>query len=104
MDIQGLMRQAQAMQQKMQKSQEEMANKTYEGTAGGSMVKVLIGGDSVARKIEIDDSLINVEEKDILEDLLVAAFNDAKKKVDDESSQSMKSLTGGIELPPGLKL
>lgn len=104
MDIQGLMRQAQAMQQKMQKAQEELANHLYEGTSGGGVVKVTVSGAGIAKKIHIDDSLIKVDEKDILEDLLVAAFNDAKKKADDASSASMKSVTNGIPLPPGFKL
>ncbi len=104
MDIQGLMRQAQAMQQKMQNAQEELSKVIYEGSSGGGMVKISITGGGVAKKIFIDDSLIKIEEKDILEDLLIAAFNDAKKKADDESSASMKSLTKGIPLPAGFKL
>lgn len=104
MDIQGLMRQAQAMQQKMQKVQEELAKTLYEGTAGGGVVKATISGEGVVKKIIIDDSLIKVDEKDILEDLVVAAINDAKKKADDASSASMKSVTNGIPLPPGFKL
>lgn len=104
MDIQGLMRQAQAMQQKMQKAQEELNKMLYEGSSGGGMVKITVTGEGVAKKIIIDDSLIKADEKDILEDLLVAAFNDAKKKADDASSSSMKSLTNGIPLPPGFKL
>lgn len=104
MDIQGLMRQAQAMQQKMQKAQEELANHLYEGNSGGGVVKVTISGAGIAKKIVIDDSLIKVDEKDILEDLIVAAMNDAKKKADDASNSSMKSLTNGIPLPPGFKL
>ena len=98
------MRQAQAMQQKMQKAQEELANAIYEGSAGGGMVKTQITGAGLTKKITIDDSLIKIDEKDILEDLIVAAFNDAKKKADDASSASMKSLTNGIPLPPGFKL
>lgn len=104
MDISSIMRQAQAMQQKMQKAQEELNNTLYEGASGGSMVKITITGSGVAKKIAIDDSLIKADEKDILEDLLVAAFNDAKKKADDASSDSMKSLTKGVPLPPGFKL
>ena len=104
MDIQGLMRQAQAMQQKMQKAQDELANLIYEGSSGGGMIKIKITGGGVAKKIFIDDSLIKIDEKDILEDLLVAAFNEAKKKADDASSDSMKSLTNALPLPPGFKL
>ena len=104
MDIQGLMRQAQMMQQKMHKAQEELNKILYEGSSGGGMVKASLTGDGIAKKIVIDDSLIKLDEKDILEDLLVAAFNDAKKKADDASASSMKSLTNGIALPPGFKL
>ncbi|MES2677368.1 MAG: YbaB/EbfC family nucleoid-associated protein [Pseudomonadota bacterium] len=104
MDIQGLMRQAQAMQQKMQNAQEELAKVLYEGSSGGGVVKITLTGGGEAKKIFIDDSLIKLDEKDILEDLLVAAFNDAKKKADDASSSSMKSLTNGLPLPPGFKL
>lgn len=101
MDIKSLMRQAQQMQKKMQTLQEEAANSEYEGSAGGGMVKITITGVGEAKKVEIDPSLINVDEKDILEDLIVAAFNDAKKKADEGSSESMKSATGGMKLPPG---
>jgi len=104
MDIQGLMRQAQEMQRKMQRAQEELANSLFEGNAGGGMVKITVTGVGVAKKIDIDPSLIVASEKDILEDLLVAAFNDAKNKVDDASSGSIKSATGGMSLPPGFKL
>ncbi|MCE3254944.1 MAG: hypothetical protein K0R25_438 [Rickettsiaceae bacterium] len=104
MDIQGLMRQAQAMQQKMQKAQEEMASKLYEGVSGGGMVKFTIAGTGLAKKVEIDDSLMKSEEKEILEDLIIAAFNDAKKKSEEDSSSSMKSITNGLALPPGFKL
>jgi hypothetical protein len=104
MDIQSLMRQAQEMQRKMQKAQEELANSLFEGNAGGGMIKVTVTGVGVAKKINIDPSLMVASEKDILEDLLVAAFNDAKNKVDDASSGSIKSATGGMALPPGFKL
>ncbi len=104
MDIQGLMRQAQAMQKKMQSAQEELAKALYEGVSGGGMVKVSITGAGIAKKIFIDDSFIKIDEKDILEDLIIAAFNDAKKKADEDSEKQMKSLTNGIPLPPGFKL
>lgn len=104
MDIQSLMRQAQEMQRKMQKAQEELANTLFAGNAGGGMVKVTVTGVGVAKKVEIDKSLMVAEEKEILEDLLVAAFNDAKNQVDNASSGSIKSVTGGMALPPGFKL
>ena len=104
MDIQGLMRGAQEMQKKMQKAKDEISKQTFEGSAGGGLVKVTVSGDAIAKKVNIDDSLMEKQEKDVLEDLLVAAFNDAKKKADDASESSMKSIAGGIPLPPGFKL
>jgi nucleoid-associated protein EbfC len=101
MDMKLLMRQAQEMQKKMQKAQEEIANTEFTGSSGGDMVKVTITGSGVAKKIEIDPSLIKIEEKEILEDLVIAAFNNAKQKSDDSSSNSLKSVTNGINLPKG---
>lgn len=102
MDIRSIMKQAQDMQKKMQKMQEELAQKEYEGSAGGGMVKVVVTGAGIGKKVLIDGSLINQEEKEILEDLIIVAFNDAKKKVDDSSSEMMKSAAGGLPLPKGL--
>lgn len=104
MDMKALMRQAQEMQKKMQQAQEELANVEFEGAAGGGMVKTIVTGDGVAKKVTIDESLISKDEKDILEDLIIASFNDAKAKADAGSSDSMKSVTGGMNLPAGFKL
>jgi len=104
MDMKALMRQAQDMQKKMQKAQEELANTDFTGSAGGGMVEVVVNGAGAASKVAIDDSLIDKQEKEVLEDLIVAAFNDAKKKVDAGSSDSLKSATGGMQLPPGFNL
>lgn len=103
MDMKSLMRQAQEVQKKMQKIQEELASSEYEGSAGGGMVKVIITGAGNTQKVSIDDSLINKDEKEILEDLLIAAFNDAKKKSDEGSNDSIRAATSGIPLPPGFK-
>ncbi len=102
MDMKLLMRQAQEMQKKMQEIQENLASAEYEGVAGGGMVKSILSGLGIAKKITIDPSLLAKEEKEILEDLIVAAFNDAKKKLDESSAESIKSATSGISLPPGL--
>ncbi len=102
MDIKLVMKQAQEMQKKMQSMQEEISQNDYDGVSGGSMVKVSVSGAGVCKKIEIDSSLINKDEKDILEDLLVAAFNDAKKKADEDSEKKMKSVTAGLPLPKGM--
>lgn len=103
MDIKNLMRQAQEMQKKMQKVQEDLANSVYEAESGGGMVKVTISGDGNVKNINIDPSLLKEDEKEIVEDLLVAALNQAKKKADDESANSMKNAAGGISLPSGFK-
>ncbi len=103
MDIQRLMQQAQKVQEKMKKIEAEIAEKEFEGSAGGGMVKAILTGNGIAKKIIIDLKLISVDEKEILEDLIVAAFNDAKKKSDEGSSEAIKSATSGIPLPPGFK-
>ena len=103
MDMKSLMRQAQEVQKKMQKIQDDLALEEFEGSSGGGMVKVIITGAGVAKKIFIDDALFNKDEKEILEDLIVAAFNDAKNKADEGSANSIKSATNGLPLPPGFK-
>ncbi|MGI4775564.1 MAG: YbaB/EbfC family nucleoid-associated protein [Janthinobacterium lividum] len=95
--------QAQGMQKKMQEIQEQMANTEYEGRAGGGLVSVKVTGRGDVRKIHIDQSMLKIEEKDVLEDLIVAAFTDAKQKVDQDSQNSISSTFGGISLPPGIK-
>lgn len=104
MDMKLMMRQAQEMQKKMQKLQEDAATAEYEGSAAAGMVKARITGAGFAKSFTVDPSLIKVEEKEILEDLLVAAFNDAKRKSDDASADLLKSATKGIQLPPGFNL
>ena len=99
MDMKTLMRQAQEMQKKMQEAQEKLANTEFEGNSGGGLVKIVMDGSGFAKEIYIDLSLMKADEKDILEDLIVAAINDAKKKSDDSSANSMSSLTGGMNLP-----
>jgi hypothetical protein len=98
------LKQAQTMQKKVQEMQEQMASKEYQGKSGGGVVSVIVTGKGELRKVEIDPSLLKPEEKEILEDLLVAAFNDAKQKSDHESQSSMESAFGNIGLPPGFKL
>ncbi len=100
--MQGIMKQAQMMQKKMEEAQKKLAETEVTGTSGGGMVKVTLNGKFEAKKVEIDKSLVNAEEKDILEDLIVAAFNDAQGKVDNMMSDGMKDITGGLNLG-GLK-
>ena len=104
MNIQQMMKQAQTMQKKMAEAQEQLASKEFEGKAGGDMLKVIITGKGDVKSIKIDPSLIDPEDPEMLEDLLVAAFNNAKKAVDEESSGAMNDMMGGLKLPPGFKM
>ena len=103
-NISNLMKQAKEMQDKMQELQKKVEQTEVEGTAGGGMVKITINGKHIATKVEIDPELINVEEKDVLEDLFVAAINDATKKVSENMNNELGSMSGGLNLPPGMKL
>tara|TARA_B100001057_G_scaffold155493_1_gene155716 strand:- start:1495 stop:1818 length:324 start_codon:yes stop_codon:yes gene_type:complete len=98
-----LMKQAQQMQEKMQKAQEELQNIIVHGESGGGMVKISITCKNEIKKIDIDDSLFS-EERDMFEDLLIAAFNDAIRKAEQKTQESMSGMTSGLSLPPGMKL
>ena len=95
---------AQEMQKKMKELQEGLANLEVEGSSGGGLVKITVTGKGEVKKIKIDPSLMKPEESEILEDLIVAAFNEAKKKSEEASAEEMKKLTGGLNLPPGFKM
>jgi DNA-binding YbaB/EbfC family protein len=99
----GLMKQAQAMQDGMKKVQEEIAALEIEGHAGGGLVKVLMTGRHDVKRVSIDPSLVG-EDKDMLEDLVAAAINDAVRKVETASKEKMAGVAGGLSLPPGFKL
>ena len=99
----GLMKQAQKMQDDMQKAQEELANMEVTGESGAGLVKVVMTGRHEARRVEIDDSLLT-EDKEMLEDLIGAAINDAAHKVDAASQERMSGMTSGMQLPDGFKL
>ena len=99
-----MMKQAQAMQQKMMDMQAKSAEVEKEGQAGGGMVKATLNGKGEARAISIDKSLIDPNEVEMLEDLIVAAFNDAKKKIDEHMASETEKMMGGLNLPPGFKL
>ena len=103
-DLMNLMKQAQDIQSRMQKLQEELAGLEIEGQSGGGLVKVKLNGKMEAREVKIDPSLMKPEETEILEDLLVAAFQDARGKVETAMQAKMQDVTGGLPLPPGLKL
>ncbi|HHQ69215.1 MAG TPA: YbaB/EbfC family nucleoid-associated protein [Halothiobacillaceae bacterium] len=98
-----LMKQAQAMQENMQRLQEEVAKMEVEGQSGGGLVKVVMTGKHEARRVEIDPSLFE-DDKDMLEDLVAAAINDAARRVEESQQEKMAGLTAGMNLPPGLKL
>jgi nucleoid-associated protein EbfC len=98
-----LMRQAQEMQANMQKVQEELAATEVEGVAGGGMVKVVVTCKHEVRRVTIEPALLK-DDKEMLEDLVAAAFNDASRKVEQTVQQKMSSVTGGLALPPGIKL
>ncbi|MBF23215.1 MULTISPECIES: YbaB/EbfC family nucleoid-associated protein [Alcaligenaceae] len=99
----GLMRQAQQMQDNMKKAQEELANIVVEGAAGGGLVKVSMSCRHDVKRITIDPSLLE-DDKEMLEDLVAAAFNDALRKAETASQEKMASVTAGMPLPPGMKL
>ncbi|TXR53279.1 YbaB/EbfC family nucleoid-associated protein [Reinekea thalattae] len=98
-----MMKQAQKMQEKMQQMQEEVANMEVIGEAGAGMISVVMTGRHDVKKVSIDDSVMG-EDKDLLEDLLAAAVNDAVRKVEAQSQEKMASVTQGMGLPPGMKL
>ncbi len=99
----GLMKQAQKMQEEMRKTQERLAQEEVLGQAGGGMVKVTMNGKHEVLRVEIDDSLMG-DDKEMLEDLIAAACNDAVKRVADKMQESMSGMTAGLNLPPGFKL
>ncbi len=98
-----LMKQAQQMQADMQKAQEEMANMTVVGESGAGMVRITMTCKHEIRSLEIDDSLVG-DDKDMLEDLIVAAFNDAVRRVEKTTQEKFSGMTSGLNLPPGMKL
>ena len=103
-DVLGLMKQAQAMQAKMQEVQAEMERIEVEGQAGGGMVRVTLTAKGQMRGLSIDDQLLKADEKVILEDLIVVAHEDARKKSERLVEEKMKGVTAGLSLPPGMKL
>lgn len=97
----GLMRQAQQMQENMKKAQDELANLEVEGAAGGGLVKVTVTCRNDVRRVHIDPSLLE-DDKDMLEDLVAAAVNDALRKAEAISQEKMSAITAGLPLPPGM--
>lgn len=98
-----LMKQAQEMQEKMQKMQEELANAEVTGQSGAGLVSIVMTGRHDVKRVSIDPSLMT-EEKEVLEDLIAAAINDAVRKVEQNTQQQMAGMTAGMQLPPGFKM
>jgi DNA-binding YbaB/EbfC family protein len=104
MNLQKMMKQAQEMQTKFASLQEEIGQREMEGSAGGGMVKAVVSGKGELRKLDIDPKIIDADEKEMLEDLIIAAFNDAKTKMDESANEEMQRMTAGMGLPAGMKL
>jgi DNA-binding YbaB/EbfC family protein len=103
-DMMGMMKQAQAMQAKIAAAQASLENLTVEGASGGGMVSVSMSGKGDLRSIRIDPSLMQEGEAEIVEDLVMAAFNDARGKMERAVQEHMQEATKGLPLPPGMKL
>ena len=103
-DFLGLMKQAAELKSKMEAMQAELDQMEVEGTSGGGLVTVKLSGKGEVKGVKIDDTLMQPGEKEILEDLIVAAHADARRKAEALQQEKIQSLTGGLPLPPGLKL
>jgi DNA-binding YbaB/EbfC family protein len=103
-DMMGLMKQAQSLQTKMQEMQAELERLEVEGISGGGLVKVTLTAKGLMKGVSIDASLLTADEKEIVEDLIVTAHEDARKKGERLMEEKMKSITAGLPLPPGMKL
>ena len=103
-DLMGMMKQAKELQENMQRLQEEVGAMEVEGSAGGGLVTVVMTGKSEMKRLTIDPSLLKPDEAEILEDLIVAASNDARAKAEAVLADKMREMTGGLQLPPGMKL
>lgn len=104
LDFMGMMKQAQAMQAKMVEVQAELDHTLVEGEAGGGLVKVTMTAKGALQNVAIDPGLLKAEERDILEDLIVTAHAQARQKAEEASAEKLKAITGGLQLPPGMKL
>ena len=103
-DLMGLMKSAQAMQSKMQDVQAELERLEVEGQSGGGLVRVTLSAKGQMKGVTVDPSLLKLEEKEILEDLIVTAHEDARKKAERLAEEKMRDVTAGLPLPPGMKL
>lgn len=99
-----MMKQAAGLQKQMQEAQESIAALEAEGTAGGGLVRVQMNGKGYARKVTIDPKMFSEDDREVLEDLIAAAINDGKAKLEEQTAAKMKEMTAGLPLPPGMKL
>ena len=104
MNFNNMMKQAQDLQKKMAEAQEKVGLLEAEGTSGGDLIKIIVDGKNNVKSVKIDESLILKDDIEILEDLILAAFNDGKDKIQKKISDEMSSITGGLQLPPGFKM
>ena len=103
-DIMGMMKKAQAMQAKLADAQDELSRLEVEGQSGGGMVRITLTGKGEMKSIQLDPSLLTPTDREMAEDLILAAFADAKGKADRAAAEKMQELTAGLPLPPGMKL
>jgi hypothetical protein len=103
-DFLGLMKQAAELKSKMENMQSELDRMEVEGTAGGGMLMVTMSGKGELRHVKVDESLLKPDQKEVIEDLMVAAHADARRKLETMLQDKMQAMTGGLPLPPGLKL
>ncbi|MCJ8312226.1 MAG: YbaB/EbfC family nucleoid-associated protein [Saccharospirillaceae bacterium] len=101
--MEGLMKQAQEMQEKMQQAQAQQAKVEVEGQSGAGLVKIIVNGQHDVKKVDIDISLMS-EDKELLEDLVAAALNDANRRIEEKNKDSMSQMGAGMDLPPGFKM
>ncbi|MFL2679655.1 MAG: YbaB/EbfC family nucleoid-associated protein [Alphaproteobacteria bacterium] len=103
-NISQIMKQAKEMQEKMAEVQKKIEQSEVEGTSGGGAVKVIMDGKHNLKKINIDSNLVDKDEVEVLEDLIIAAINDANQKISENMSNQLGSISSGMGLPPGMKL
>ncbi|HET6183313.1 MAG TPA: YbaB/EbfC family nucleoid-associated protein [Acetobacteraceae bacterium] len=103
-NLAGLMKQAQQMQEKMAEMQARLEASETDGEAGAGMVRVTLSGKGEMKRVAIDPKLANPDDMEVLQDLIVAAHNDAKRKVEAKAAEEMASITAGLPIPPGMKL
>lgn len=103
-NLAGLMKQASEMQERMQELQTRLGTMECEGSAGAGLVRVVLNGKGELRRVSIDPKLATAEDREMVEDLLVAAHGEAKRQIEAAAAEEMQKLTGGLTLPPGLKL